>query len=458
MSASAILGLLALNVWFLTVGGVLLFALRGYVSWGEALRLGGVAYMLGVASTGVALVWELVAGLDLSIATILGTGAAIAVVAGAVALRLGRRLPPRPRFRVVARLSLVGSVFAALVVVYSEALFRSGRLAGLYEFDAWSFWVPKAKAIYYFGGFDREVFSELPHHGYPPLVPVVEAAAFRFMGSADVVTLHLQFWFLLLGFAAALVGLLAPRVRPLFLWPPLLLVLVTPHVVGHVLQPEGDFLLDELLAIGALLVGLWLIERRDWELVAATVLLAAAMLSKREGYLFGACIVFAALGVTWREARAWPRVLLVGFIAAAATIPWRGLLAHRHLSAEGPEAGGTGLFRHADLAWPSLRLTLSTVFDYHLWLVVVPVALLAVGAAMVAGARRLPGYVALVYAFGVAGLTWVTWSFPSIPLTKDLAINPIVRLTGWLVLTTPAVVPLVLAATWRGRDSVEEVP
>ena len=74
--------------------------------------------------------------------------------------------------------------------MYLEALFRSGRLAALTEFDGWFFWVPKAKAIFYFGDLDNQFFRELPHHGYPPLVPTVEAAAFRFMGSADVVTLR----------------------------------------------------------------------------------------------------------------------------------------------------------------------------------------------------------------------------------------------------------------------------
>ena len=50
------------------------------------------------------------------------------------------------------RLTVPTAVFAALVIVYFEALFRSGRLAGLFEWDGWAFWVPKAKAIYYFGG------------------------------------------------------------------------------------------------------------------------------------------------------------------------------------------------------------------------------------------------------------------------------------------------------------------
>ena len=433
----------------------MLFALRGWRSWGELIRLAGLAYVLGVASTGVVLVWALVVAVPFSVATILGAGFLIAVVAAVLGVRLGRRLPAwvRPG---LPRLSPVAALFAALVVVYSEALFRAGRLAALTEFDAWFFWVPKAKAISFFGALDDQFFRELPHHGYPPLVPAVEAAAFRFTGSADVVTLHLQFWILFVGFLAALIGLLAPRVPALFLWPPLLLVLVTPRVTGHALEAQADFLLEELVALAALLIGLWLFERRDWQLVAAAILLAAATLSKREGSLFGACVLLAGLGATRRQVReAWPRLVLVGVVAGAATAPWWILLRSRHLSVEAPEAGGTGLFSHLDLAWPSLRLTLSTLFDYGQWLIVIPVALVAIAVAFAAGARRLPVYAALLYLLGAAALTYSTWSFPSIPITKD-PINPIIRLTGWLVLVTPAVVPLVLRDAWRALHDAEE--
>jgi hypothetical protein len=128
-------------------------------------------------------------------------------------------------------------------------------------------------------------------------------------------------------------------------------------------------------------------------------------------------------------------------------VPWWILLHVRGLGAETPEAGGIGLFSHLDLAWPSLKLTFSTLFDYHQWLVVIPVAVLAVAAAFAAGARRLPGYAALLFLFGAAALTYSTWAFPSIPISKA-PLNPIIRLTGWLVLATAAVVPLVLSDAW----------
>jgi hypothetical protein len=450
MSAHSIGGLVALNVILLVVGTTTLYALRGLRSWNEALQLGGVAYMLGVASTGVLFVLELVSGLSLSLPAILVTEAALAGAGLLTGQLLGR---PAPGTRVTLdRISPWSAAFAGLLIVYLEALFRSGRLAGLYEFDGWAFWVPKAKAIYFFGGLDHQFFTELPGAAYPPLVPAFEGAAFFFMGSPDVVTLHLQFWFFLVGFVAAVAGLYAGRVPALLLWPPLLLLLVTPHVLRYGLQAEGDFLLDELIALAALLVGLWLIEPRAWQLPAATLLLGAAMSTKREGYLLAACIVFAALAASARRGRTvWPRLLVMAGVALAFTVPWRVLLTVRNLPGGGPEAGGTGLFNHLDRAWPSLRLTFSTLFDFDIWLLVAPLALVAIAAAILARRRQLGLYALLLFALAVAAFTWTTWAFPSLPITKEAALNPMPRLTGSLTFAATALAPLLLGSVWPAR-------
>jgi hypothetical protein len=457
VNAHALVGLVVLNLWFLVVGVAVLFAVRGWSSWGELTRLSGLAYLLGVAVMGVVWGWELVIGIDLRTPTVFLTGIVVAGSATGIGYRAGRRLPPRPGWRPrPPTLSPVGAVVGALTIVYLEALFRAGRLSPLFEFDAWDFWVPKAKAIYYFGGLDPQFFRELTNPTYPPLVPAIEAAAFHFMGAADVVTVHLQFWFLFVGFVAAVLGLLSGRVPALFVWPPLLLVLVAPHTLDHVLQAQADYVLDELFAVAVLLVAIWLIDRQNWQLVAASLLLAGAMSTKREGYLYAASVVVAALIVTWAERRAaWPRLATAAVAAALTIVPWRVLLAVRHLGGGGPEAGGTGLFSHADRAWPSFRLALTTLFDFHLWLVLAPVGLLATAAALAAGARRLPAFTLLLYVLGVAGFTYSTWAFPSLGISTNPALNPIVRLTGEIALLTPALVPLLLASAWRPGHVVE---
>jgi hypothetical protein len=283
----------------------------------------------------------------------------------------------------------------------------------------------------------------------------MEASAFQFMGSADVVTLHLQFWFFACGFVASVAGLLAPRVPGLLLWPVLLLVLVSPRVVGRNLTPQADFLLDYLFALAALLIALWLAERQPWQLVSATLFLGAAMLTKREGQLFAACAIVAALVASWRSRRyAWPRLALVAVCGVAIAVPWRIWFSSRGLSGELPDAGFLGLFDHFDRAQPAFWSVLTTVGRFDLWLVVPPLAAAGIALAFIAGARVLPTYALLLYTLLIAGFTWVLWSFVELelPLVQDEAINPIVRLTGSLVILSGALLPLLLDSAWRGTD------
>ncbi len=454
MTGRALLGLALLNGFLLVVGVTVLRSVRGWSSLRELARLSGLAYMLGVAVVGVVLTLELVLGIPFSLAAVVLTGLGVAVAAVALRRPFARW---RPEAATVESngLGLVAAAFGVLVVVYLEALFRAARLAGLSAWDAWAFWVPKAKAIYFFGGLDEQFFRELPNATYPPLVPTLEAAAFHFMGSADVVTLHVQFWFFACGFAAAVAGLLAPRVPAIFLWPTLLLVLVTPRVVGRNLDPQADFLLDYLFALSALLVVLWLLEDEPWLLVTATPLMAAALLTKRDGQLLVACIVVAAMAASWRRWRfAWPRLGLVAAIVLAASIPWRIWFSSRDLSGELPSAGLLGLFDNLDRGWPALESAVTTAFDYDLWLVTVPIVAVAVVLAFVAGDRLVPTYALVLYVTVIAGLTWVLWSFTELelPFVQDEGVNPIVRLSASLIVVSAGILPLLLDAAWSGVE------
>jgi hypothetical protein len=454
VTVRALVGLALLNALFLGVGIAVLWAIRGWASRLELARLSGFAYMLGVALIGVTLSLELVFRVPFSFTTVVVTGAVL--VAASVGLRrVLRRWTPAPPDEGGQGLGPVSVAFGLLVVVYLEALFRAGRLASLSAWDAWAFWVPKAKAIYYFGGLDEQFFRELGNPTYPTFVPALEASSFGAMGSADVVTLHLQFWFLACGFVASVAGLLAPRVPAFILWPFLLLVLVAPRIVGRSLDPQADFLLDYLFALAALLIALWLVERQPWQLISATLFLGAAMLTKREGQLLAACVIAAALGASWRERRyAWPRLALVAVCGVAVSIPWRIWFSSRGLSGELPSAGFLGLFDHLDRAWPAFWSVLTAVGDYDLWLVVPPLAAAGIVLAFIGGARMLPVYALLLYGLLIAGFTWVLWSFIELqlPFVQDESVTPIVRLAGSLVILSGALLPLLLTAAWRGSD------
>jgi hypothetical protein len=257
------------------------------------------------------------------------------------------------------------------------------------------------------------------------------------------------------GFAAAVAGLLATRVPGVLLGCFLLLVLVSPRIVRP-LDPQADFLLDYLFALAALLVALWLLERQPWQLVSATLLLGAAMLTKREGQLLAACVIAGALAASlsdWR--RSWPRLGVAAAVAFAIALPWRIWFSSRDLTGEFPSGGGTGLLENLDRAWPALWAFLTTAFDYGLWTVVPPLALAAVVLAFLGGARVLPAYAALVYGLALAGFTWALWSFTELELPvpeQSDVINPVVRLTASIVLLSAALGPLLLDAAWRGTD------
>jgi hypothetical protein len=111
---------------------------------------------------------------------------------------------------------------------------------------------------------------------YPPLQPIVDATAFHAIGGPDAATLHVQFWFLIVGAVAAIVGLLHRHVPVWLLWPPVLLVLVVPRFSVLMLAPLADVLVDLLVVVAALLVALWIRDTAGWRLAAAGVLLAGA--------------------------------------------------------------------------------------------------------------------------------------------------------------------------------------
>jgi hypothetical protein len=449
----AILGLAALNGAYAALGLSLLWAIRGLPRSGDVLRLAGIGYLLGVAVFGVLWTELLVLGVPFGgwgVVLTLGFGMLAACTA---ALALGR---PRPRRSAGSRppgaavAVLAGAAGIALTGLLLEALFRSARLQSLQAYDAWAFWVPKAKAIYLFGGLDVEVFTTSAGPTYPPLVPIVDAAAFHAMGSMDVVTLHLQFWFLVTGAVAAVAGCLHRHVPPWFLWPPLLLVLVVPRFGLRLLAPQADVLVDLFFVVAALLLALWLRDGRAWRVAAAAVLLAGATVTKREGLLFAAAALAVALAGSWARRRtAWPVLVPAAVAVGAAALPWRAWYRSHGLGGEAPPDAGLGGSpgRMAD----ALRLSADVFLDVRLWSVAPLVGLIALAATAVWGDRLLAAYAGAVGAAVFLGGAWITFSYADLPISADEAVNPIVRYTGALVLLAGAFVPLLLASAWRGR-------
>jgi hypothetical protein len=451
VTVHALLGLTALNGAYALLGITLLWAIRGYRRWSDVLRLAGLGYLLGVATFGVVWTQLLVVGVPLRGWGIVLSLASGTVAAGAAGVALGRRLPrgfgdiDRHASNAAVLATAVGVALTGLLL---EALFRSARLQGLQAYDAWAFWVPKGKAIFLFGGLDEQVFTTFPGPTYPPLVPILDAASFHAMGGADTTTFHLQYWYIVVGAVVAIAGALYRHVPAGLLWPPLLLVLTVPRVASGLLMPQADVLVDILFVVGTLLLALWLRDGRGWRLAAAAVLFAGAGLTKREGLFFGAAALAVALVASvGRRRAAWPRLVAVVVLVALAALPWRLWYRSHGLGGEAPADAGIG--GSVDRVVDSLRLSADVFFDTTLWSVVPVVSLVAVGAALLWGDRRLAGFVAALLGLVFVGGAWVTYAYHDMPVTANESVNPIVRYTGALVLLAAMSMPLLLASVWR---------
>ena len=458
MTPAAIAGLAALNLFFLVVGAGVLWGIRGWRWWTELVRLAGLAYLLGVASFMVLMTFELTIGVPVTAATIVADGALLlAAGLGVRRFRGATRPQLAPDGWRFPRLSVFVALFLAGIAVYLEGMFRSERLAGVVnEFDSWAFWMPKAEWIYSFGHLDRNVFALLPNGPYPIGLSSIQAAGFHALGSTDTTSLHSQYWFLGVGFVAAAAGLLAERVQATVLVPVLLAVLVAPSLVAREMTTYADVPLGYLVAAAALLVALWVDERHAWQLGCATLLLAAAMSTKREGMLFAAAVVGAALVATAADGRrSWRPILLTGGVAVALTLPWRIWFTSEGLPSDAPSTGYAGSLRQFDRVWPSLRLVVRTLFDQGLWPFVAALAVAAVALAALARAWRLAVYAAVfLFAAGLAS-AWAIWSNTSLSFSEDDSLNPIVRLTGTTILSLAVLTPLLLQAAWTGSRQAE---
>ena len=157
------------------------------------------------------------------------------------------------------------------------------------------------------------------------------------------------------------------------------------------------------------------------------------MLTKREGALFVLCVLFAAFVATFGERRArWPSLALAGLAAAALAVPWRVWFVIQGLPGDGPSGGATGALDDPGRGWEAVELALETLVDPFFWLLAPVVAGLAILLGVLARAWA-PSLYAVAFVLGAVGAASATiWSETSLPITQDDAVNPIVRMTGYV--------------------------
>jgi len=443
MTLAALGGLIGLNLGYLLTGLILLWALRGYETLSIALRLAGLAYLLGVALNGT--LWTLLTifGVPFTPLVLLFSTVLICLLSLITGLRLHRPVSLSLRFPPVRVGLLVHATGISLTGVFFEALFRTARLHGLYAWDAWAFWIPKAKALYYYHGLDVGFFTSLPGPSYPPLLPVLDAASFFAMGSPDVITLHVQFWFFSVGFTWAISGLLVERVPSVLLWPFILLMVIAPRLGERFIVPEADLLLQFFFASSVLCLYFWLQDNRQWHLASAAILLSATVLTKREGLILVALLAASTL-LAWRHSlhRRWRPLVLTTLTVGCVAGAWRIWYVLHNIPGEG---SGLGIGGKLERIIPSLRLAFTVLLNNNYWSVLIGVML---GALLIGALAR--HYTPVIF-FGslvlliTLGGAWITWSLRDLPITEALGANPIVRYMGASALVAVVSTPLLLA-------------
>jgi hypothetical protein len=456
LTVGAIASLVVLNLGFAAVGGSLLWGLRGWRWWTEVVPLVGLAYFLGIAALVVVLSFEVVVGIPFGPASVLGT--CVLLVACGLGVGSYRRRPrpglAPPGWRVPSP-SLLVALMAAGVILWLEAAFRAARLQPLWQIDAWGIWTSRAKSLFYTGELGGAAVLRNGDPGelyYPPGLSLLQAQAFEVIGTTDTVTLHLQHWFFALGFLAAVFGLLHDRARATILLPVVLLVLVTPTFDDIAIWPIADPLLGYLASIAAILMYLWLEDGARWRLASATLLLAGAVLVKREAVLVVACIYAAAALASWsRKRTVWPSLCVAGVATILASVSYRMWL-FQSGGSDSPTGGLPSVADTPGRSVDSVNLVASAFLGRH-WGLPVLLALAGVVAALAVRSRSAAMFVSAFLLASVATASLVIWA-EQFAISQNLSANPVLRMALVAVLVLCPLTAILFEDAWRGTGAV----
>jgi hypothetical protein len=368
-------------------------------------------YLAGFASFGVLAQLLLVAGLALTRAQ------AIALAALLFALGFLRRSPAedRPGTAAPARTRV-----ETLLALLAAAVVAAVAIASVYEpltaWDAWAFWVPKAKSIVLFNGLDPRFFAAptTANADYPVLLPAVEATDFRFIGHFDTQVIHVQFWLVLVAFLGAIPALLRDQVRPVLVRSIVVVLACAPSLAIHAESAMADVPAAVCVALAALLAWRWLVVREPAALGLFVVFAAAAVATKVEGRLFIGALVVSLAGIAAREsARRGCAALAAGAVAASVgLLPWLVWI-HVH-GIHGEYHADLGrLGSHLHRIGPSIAALLGHGLDPLEWLFVLPCGVAALLLAASSGSdRRTVALVTSSFLLSLALLVATYWATP----------------------------------------------
>jgi hypothetical protein len=439
-----VIGLLAANLLYFAIGVGLLPVLRIARTTGELLERLPLAYLVGVAATGILAAHLALISVPLGLVELVLLAALVLFVGYR---RLGNaELPARATEPLWSR--LVGGAALLVAIVLLLQAWRAYEVRPLLEWDGWAIWGTRARALYEFGGATGPVFTSdayLPLQ-HPLLLPVLEATDFRAMGAFDPTLVHVQLALLAIGFLLSFLVLLRDRVPAFLLGLSVLALLAAEPVLQQLSTNLADVPLALFVALGVVALGRWLQTGERWPLVAGALFLGAGTLTKSEGAFFALAALLALLPVAWRRWRELGAAALgVGLIL----LPWRlyvaahglPLVEYRFRNALSPGY----LSDHADRVRPAARGLADEIFTLD-WGLLVPLFLAALVTAALARRYRLAAFAALWAALSFLGLLLIYW-ISVIPIELALVWSGN-RTIVTIVVGAAALAPLLAGEAW----------
>jgi hypothetical protein len=321
----ALAGLVAYNLCFVAAGYGVLGALRRRLGPGDA----GLAYLLGLAalliSVSALATFGHVAGIPVFL-MLTGLCASGLLVHWYRSPRPGLAWPHRPflgdRRPSWSALGLI--VFGLATVAYGVVLVRVSTVRWLTEWDAWSMWTMKAKALIVYGNLDIADWIGYGHPDYPILVPMLQSFTFRFIGTMNTELVHVEYALITLAFVATVWRVLSGRLGAAVGAAWALYVLLLPGLEVNVPDALGDVPVAIFASLAAFAFALWLRDRtKDW-LCLYAIFGAAAVWTKNEG--LSALVMIALVGVLLSIKRPVVRNVLPPVVASLAIyvlyLPW----------------------------------------------------------------------------------------------------------------------------------------
>jgi hypothetical protein len=419
----------------------------------------GVSYVAGAAAVGVLSALGLIAGLSMVVWQILvlcGGLASLVAIPRHASAGLGHGLPTGRRAAWVARSIQV------VVALYLALLFVHDALKPLLDWDSWTMWTMKAKALVMLGGLDPRLFAGQAYRGlhldYPLLMPALEAMDFRLMGNFDTQVIHLQAWALLVGFVIAAAQMLRDRVAPVVLWPGLMLVVVAPSLEQQVASGSSDAPMALFFALAAIAGWRFVADRERFWLVLLVLYASAAAATKQEGAPFVVALLLVVVVFSHRARAA----LVASAIVLAGMLPWVvWLRVHHAIHTNGgiPTAKALDLSYMAGRTgrlWPAVAEMGRQALRPHSWLLILPLAVVVLALHLRKRNRRLGGFVLSVVVLVTAAVLWAYWIGK--PGIHWYVTHSARRTVTTAVVCAGIFLPLLVSELVPGRDEAQPPP